>query len=66
MKKEKMSLIRSDGFQTLLASLICSEDAQSLHQIAALASVISEEIEYSDDNTYTLMYGRSGGHCTQV
>ena len=43
--------------ERLLASLICSEDAQSLHQIAALASVISEEIEYSDDNTYTLMYG---------
>ncbi|MBR3894374.1 MAG: flagellin lysine-N-methylase [Clostridia bacterium] len=39
----------------LLASLICSEDAKTLGEVAALASIVSEEIEYSDDNTTALM-----------
>lgn len=42
--------------ERLLASLICSERAETLEDIAALASIISEEIEYSDDNTEALMY----------
>ena len=41
--------------ERLLASLICSERADSLHKIAALASILSEEIEYSDENTLALM-----------
>ena len=41
--------------ERLLASLICSENARSLSEIAALASIISEEIEYSDENTLKLM-----------
>ena len=41
--------------ERLLASLICSEKADSLAEIATLASVISEEIEYSDENTWVLM-----------
>ena len=41
--------------ERLLASLICSQDAKSLRAVAALASIISEEIEYSDDNTWALM-----------
>ncbi len=41
--------------ERLLASLICSEGAGSLSKIATLASMISEEIEYSDENTFTLM-----------
>ncbi len=43
----------------LLASLICSEGAETLGEIAALASTVSEEIEYSDDNTAALM--QAGG-----
>lgn len=42
--------------ERLLASLICSEGAETLREIALLASIISEEIEYSDDNTIMLMY----------
>lgn len=42
--------------ERLLASLIDSQKAESLQEIAALASIISEEIEYSDDNTLTLTY----------
>jgi len=42
--------------ERLLASLICSEGAESLQKIATLASIISEEIEYSEDNTFALMY----------
>ncbi len=45
--------------ERLLASLICSEQAESLQDIAALASIISEEIEYSDENTSALMRGFS-------
>ena len=41
--------------ERLLASLIAYRQAQSLQEIAALASIISEEIEYSDDNTLALM-----------
>ena len=42
--------------ERLLASLICTESAESLHDIVKLATVISEEIEYSEDNTFALMY----------
>ena len=42
--------------ERLLASLICSEKAEAFEEIAALASIISEEIEYSDDNTLALTY----------
>lgn len=41
--------------ERLLASLICSENAQSAQEIATLASIISEEIEYSEDNTFALI-----------
>jgi hypothetical protein len=41
--------------ERLLASLICLEKARSLSEVAALASIISEEIEYSDENTLKLM-----------
>ncbi len=37
--------------ERLLASLICSQKAEALEETAVLASIISEEIEYSDDNT---------------
>ena len=40
----------------LLTSLIHSQGAGSLNEIAHLASIISEEIEYSEDNTFTLTY----------
>ena len=42
--------------ERLLASLILSEQAKDLQGVAALARVLSEEIEYSDDNTFSLMY----------
>ena len=42
--------------EQLFASLIALEDAHTLHEIARIASIISEEIEYSDDNTFTLTY----------
>ena len=42
--------------ERLLASLICAERAETLEEVAVLASMISEEIEYSDDNTDALMY----------
>ena len=41
--------------ERLLASLICAENARSMQEVAVLASVISEEIEYSEDNTFALM-----------
>ena len=41
--------------ERLFASLICTQGAKSLQEIAALASILSEEIEYSDDNTWALM-----------
>ena len=42
--------------ERLFASLICSEEAKSLEEIATLGRIISEEIEYSDENTESLMY----------
>ncbi len=42
--------------ERLLASLMSSQKAESLQEIAVLASIISEEIEYSEDNTESLMY----------
>lgn len=42
--------------ERLLASLICVSRADSFEEIATLARIISEEIEYSDDNTLSLMY----------
>jgi hypothetical protein len=41
--------------ERLFASLICSENARSLQEVSVLASMISEEIEYSEDNTVALM-----------
>ncbi len=40
--------------ERLFSSLIRSEKAKSLDEIAVLARIISEEIEYSDDNTTAL------------
>lgn len=42
--------------ERLLASLICTERAESLQEIAVLARILSEEIEYSDENTSALTY----------
>ena len=42
--------------ERLFASLICATSAADLCDIASLAGIISEEIEYSDDNTFDLMY----------
>ena len=42
--------------EQLLSSLALSKSAGTLREIAHLASIISEEIEYSDDNTLTLTY----------
>lgn len=42
--------------EQLFATLICTERATSLQKAATLASIISEEIEYSDENTSALMY----------
>ena len=41
--------------ERLLASLICSEGAKAKCEIEELARVISEELEYSEENTYALM-----------
>jgi hypothetical protein len=41
--------------ERLLASLICAQGATTLQEVATLASILSEEIEYSDDNTWALM-----------
>ena len=41
--------------ERLLASLICSEGAKTKEEIERLSSIISEELEYSEDNTYALM-----------
>jgi len=43
--------------ERLLASLICSEGAKTGCEIEELARVISEELEYSEENTYALMGG---------
>ena len=42
--------------ERLFASLICAEAAGSLREMIDLAVMISEEIEYSDDNTLALTY----------
>ncbi|MBR6594102.1 MAG: flagellin lysine-N-methylase [Clostridia bacterium] len=42
--------------ERLLASLLCTEGADTLESVAVPASILSEEIEYSEDNTDTLMY----------
>lgn len=42
--------------ERLFASLICTEGAKSPGEAQILARIISEEIEYSDDNTLSLMY----------
>ena len=41
--------------ERLLATLISVKSAATLEEIATLASIISEEIEYSDENTSALM-----------
>ena len=41
--------------ERLLASLICIQGAKSLQEVATLASIISEELEYSEENTWALM-----------
>lgn len=40
----------------LLASLLVSENAQTLEDAVKLARIVSEEIEYSEDNTEVLKY----------
>lgn len=42
--------------ERLVASLIVSEGASSLREIAKLASIISEELEYSEENTEALTF----------
>lgn len=42
--------------ERLAASLIVSEGASSLCSVAKLASIISEELEYSEENTEALTY----------
>lgn len=39
----------------LFSSIVVSENARTLDEIAQLASIISEEIEYCDENTFALM-----------
>ena len=41
--------------ERLFASLIAVRGARSLQEIATLASIISEELEYSEENTWALM-----------
>ena len=41
--------------ERLFASLIYAEEAKTLGELAEIASMISEEIEYSDENTVALM-----------
>ena len=41
--------------ERLFASLICTQNAETLQDVATLASIISEEIEYSEENTWALM-----------
>lgn len=42
--------------ERLLASLVYSENAKGLEEISKLSSIISEEIEYSEDNTSALTF----------
>ena len=41
--------------ERLFASLVCFKGTETLQEAATLASILSEEIEYSDDNTWALM-----------
>ena len=41
--------------ERLFASVLCFKGAKTLQEAATLASILSEEIEYSDDNTWALM-----------
>lgn len=41
--------------ERLLSSLIYTERVNSLNDVISLATIISSEIEYSEDNTFTLM-----------
>ena len=40
--------------ERLLASMICAQRAKTLQEVATLASILSEEIEYSTENTEAL------------
>ena len=42
--------------ERLLSSLICFDGAKKLSEVATLARIISEEIEYSEDNTEALIF----------
>ncbi len=42
--------------ERLFASLLVTENAESLQEFATLASIFTEEIEYSDENTFALTY----------
>ena len=42
--------------ERLFASLLGYKKAETIEDVASIASIISEEIEYSEDNTYALMY----------
>lgn len=42
--------------ERLFSSLICAERAETLNDLARLASIISEELEYSEENTLSLIY----------
>lgn len=42
--------------ERLFASLICHTGAESLEELATLSRIISEEIEYSEDNTEALTH----------
>ena len=42
--------------ERLAESMIISEGASSLGEVAKLASIISEELEYSEENTWALTY----------
>ena len=42
--------------ERLAASLIASEEATSFGEIVKLTSIISEELEYSEENTEALTY----------
>ncbi len=42
--------------ERLLASVLYAQTPSTIEEIAILASIISEEIEYSEDNIQTLMY----------
>ena len=42
--------------ERLLACLICCEGAEDIREIACLSRIVSEEIEYSDENTLRLIF----------